>query len=494
MNLQAQTAPEMPKLVVVVVIDQLRGDYLDYSLPVFGDKGFKRLMRNGLCYRSVEFDLPNKCEASSVADIFTGASSYYNGIGGDAYFDWEKNREISIVEDENFIGNYTSARVSPLSMTASTIGDELKIASQGQSRVYAIAANATSAVLSAGKYANAAFWLDETTGQWATSTYYKEFPSYIENYNAHEAIGNYQEWQWKQSYASFTPLPYSDLKDPFTYKFAKNDNARFKKMKHTPLLNAEITNLAEKFFDNAGFTRQKTPDMFILHYYAGNYEDSPASSDYNYEIQDIYYRLDKEIEKLLELIERKIGLKRTLIVLTSTGYYRPLPKQNTIFKPAGEFYPNRCTSLLNMYLMAIYGRENWVKGYFDKQIFLNKQLAEEKQIKWNDLLTSAAEFAAQFSGVRHVTKLADDSRLPVRHRGDLLLELQSGWVIADLPNVSPQPIAIPTAPLIFFGENVRKEQVANPVKATQIAPTLSYLLRIPAPNACKERPLVVVSD
>ncbi|MDR1682442.1 MAG: alkaline phosphatase family protein, partial [Candidatus Symbiothrix sp.] len=345
--------------------------------------------------------------------------------------------------------------------------------------------------VSAGKWANAAFWLDEINGKWATTTYYKDLPEYIDRFNTAEAIGNYPERQWNQSYPSYTGFLYTERTAPFSYHFTKSDNDRYKKIKKTALINSEITLLAGKFFEKAGFTRKACPDFLGLTYYAGNYPYSADQTEYSAEIQDIYYCLDKEIEKLIDLIDRKIGLKYVLIVLTSTGYFDLIQTPSNDFKAAGEFYPGRCTSLLNMYLMAIYGQGNWVNGYFDRQIYLNKKLAEEKQVAWDNLIRSAADFTTQFSGVQQViTEL--HSGVNKKNCGDLFIELLPGWKIVSENNTSSTEMlrtSIALSPLFFFGENIPKGHIVRPIKATEIAPTLAYLLRIQRPNACKEKPL-----
>jgi hypothetical protein len=508
---QAQQAAETPQLVVSIIVDQLRGDYLQYFSSTFGEKGFKRLMNEGLMYHSIEFGFPNTGEATSIASIYTGTYPYYNGITGDYKYDFSKNREVSIVADDNYLGNYTSDKLSPLALSASTIGDELRIASQGKSEVYAIASNAAGAIISGGRYASGAFWLDDYNGKWATSTYYNEIPGYIDRYNTYEAIGNYPDRIWTQSHSHYIGFPYSMRTIPFSYNFPKNEKDRYLKIKQTPLINTEITNLADKFLESAGLGRDIHPDLLAITYYAGNYKSGPSPEEYGYEIQDIYYRLDKELERLFEVIDRKVGMKHTLVVLTSTGYYDSVNPLFPGFKPFGEFHPNRCTALLNMYLMAIYGQGNWVEGYYHRQIYLNKKLAEEKQVKWPELVQNAAEFTVQFSGVQDVTTAgrwtADDTGQSAGFRrgmnpklsGDLFIELQPGWITIDEANPLVKEYnrnsAFPS-PLFILGSSVKKENVYRRIKATEIAPTLSYILRIRPPNACNDLPLqeIVKSD
>jgi hypothetical protein len=503
-GIHAQQNAESPKLVISIVIDQLRGDYLQYFSPTFGEKGFKRLMNEGLVYHRVDFGFPNLSRAASVASIHTGTYPYYHGITADKKYDFESKREVSIVFDNSYLGNYTSDRFSPLSLLSSTVSDELKIATAGKSEVYTIAPNADEAILSAGRYADAAFWLDDYNGKWATTTYYKNIPWYVDRYNTGQAIGNNPERIWMPTLSEFNGFPYTKSTMPFKYTFSKSDKDKFLKIKQSPFINTEITNLAAVFFEYAEFSKKVYPAFLSVNYYAGDYQSGTQTDAFGWEIQDTYLRLDKEIERLLDLAEKNVGLKNVLIVLTSTGYYALRTKLPEGFAPAGEFYPNRCTALLNMYLMAIYGSGNWVQGYYNEQIYLNKKLIENEKVNLNEILQQSAGFIAQFSGVQDVTTIAqlyvDDAGKAVGFRrgmnkkisGDLFIELQPGWVIVNENQAEQARFSRENAsltPLFIFGGSTRKEHVYRAIKASEIASTLSFILRIRPPNACKEAPL-----
>ena len=180
-NLEAQQ--RTPKLVVCITVDQLRGDYIEYFYNTFGERGFKRLMNEGLVYNNIKFEFSDIDQASAFATLFTGSNPCFHGVTGSKYYDFENDKEVSILYDKDYIGNYTRENYSPKKMFSSTIGDELKIASKGRSDVYAIAPDAESAILSAGHAANGAFWMDDMNGKWATTTYYKGLPWYVDRYN-----------------------------------------------------------------------------------------------------------------------------------------------------------------------------------------------------------------------------------------------------------------------------------------------------------------------
>lgn len=503
-GVHAEKHSESPKLVVCIVVDQLRGDYLHYFTPSFGERGFKRLMNEGLYYHQVDFGFCSPDASSSIATIYTGTYPYYHGIVSDKKINFDTQREVSIIHDESFLGNYTTERFSPKNLLSSTISDELKIASRGQSDVYAIAPNAEQAILSAGKYADAAFWLDDANGKWATTTYYKNIPWYVDRYNINQSVSNNPERTWTPVLSHYNAFSYTREKYSFKHSISKSDYDKYIRLKQTPFINTEITNLASTFFEYAGFGTRTAPDMLSICYYAGDYSFGKDKEEYNIEIQDLYYRLDKEIERLLDLIDKKVGLNNALVLLSSSGYFNALSESSEQFPPSGIFYPSRCTSLLNMYLMAIYGHESWIQGYYNGQIYLNKKLIDEKKIEWNEILHKAAEFVAQFSGVQDVTTagqwLVDDTGRSVAFRrgmhkkisGDLFIELQPGWIVSEdgqTPQSNYVKKNITLSPLFIIGNGVRNAHIYRKIKATEIAPTITHVLRIRPPNGATEAPL-----
>ncbi len=501
----AQTG-DIPKLVVTITVDQLRGDFLHYFNPAFSETGFKRLMNEGVYYTSIQYDFPNVCRASAVATLSTGTYPCYHGIASDKKFNYTDRRETSAVFDPAFLGNYTSETVSPNALLVSTVSDELKLASDGKSDVFAIGPNVEEAILSAGRYANAAFWLEDVNGKWATNTYYKGVPWYFDQYNTQRS----RKWDNGTAANVWSPInqekmiPYGKNHQPFKHVYYSYDKERFLKLKTTALINTEITDLTEKFFEYADFGRRSYPDMLAITYYAGNYKET-LTDEYSLEVQNTYIQLDKEISRLLSLIDQKVGLKNALIVLTSTGYYDLKQSASDTLKPFGVFYPKRCLALLNMYLMAVYGQGNWVDGFYNNQIFLNKKQIEESKVKLDEIRQKTAEYVAQLSGVREVATanqyLLDASAgdaayfrkgIYAKDCGDVILQLQSGWVIIDEQDATKSYPVVKhavTAPLIFFGHQLTHAKIIRPVKAVSVAPSIAYILRIRPPNGCMEFPL-----
>ena len=507
-NLEAQQ--HTPKLVVCITVDQLRGDYIEYFYNTFGERGFKRLMNEGIVYNNIRFEFSDIDQASAFATLFTGSNPCFHGISGEKVYDFDNEKEVSILKDADYLGNYTRENYSPKKLYSSTIGDELKIASKGRSDVYAIAPNPEAAILSAGHAANGAFWIDNLNGKWATTTYYKGIPWYVDRYNngPESLSARLDQMVWTPSLPTdqYKAFPYLLDELPFRYTFSEKTISCYPNLKTTPFVNKEITRLATQFLSYGAFGSRSCPDMLSVTYYAGNYRGT-MNKEYTREIQDTYYQLDKDLEQLLDSIDTKVGLKNTLVVFTGSGYYKSEEEYAEGLQiNGGEFHPKRCVALLNMYLMALYGQQqNWVKGYYNNQIYLNRKAIEEAKLDLGTIQNKAAEFIQEFSGVQHVTTdkalLAGDwnegtikFRQGTHHlgRGDLIIELQPSWKINhDNPKEKVKVIrnnAVIT-PLVFMGNGLKPQHIYREVKATEVAPSITHILRIRPPNASQSLPL-----
>ena len=505
-SVQAQaTLKEAPKLVIAITVDQLRGDYLEMFQHNFTERGFKRLLNGGLVYQNIAFDFPNINAPAAITTIHTGANPSYHGITGYRKYDVNRGLELSTFSDDEFIGNYTQDKLSPKALKVSTIADELRLASRGYSNVYAFAPNAEESMASVGNAANCAYWINDSNGKWATTTFYKNTHWSVDTENrngVYSSSAGSLVWKPLLQVGQYNAFPYTFNGTSFQHFF---DN--YQQVKKTPLTNENTGNVGLTLVEKIDMGKDAYPDFLALTFYLGNY---PKSLDKNYsiEIQDAYVRLDRTIEQLLDRVDKTVGLNNALVVVASTGYYNAdevyLPEVNM---PGGVFYVNRCEALLNMYLMAIYGKEQWVDKIYNNQVYLNRKLIASKNLNLSEFQDKAAEFIVQFTGVQDaatayqiMTNKANDSMVRFKNifnkdiSGDVFIEIQSGFKVVneqDKVDTSEKRIretAIP-APVIFFGNNIKAEKVKRTIKATEIAPSVSRILRIRAPNASRMQAL-----
>ncbi len=507
-TVDAQPSTGVPKLVVGVTIDQLRQDYMEIFSPLYGDKGFRRLFREGRYYTNADYDYQDPDRASSIASLYSGTVPMIHGIVGESWIDPGSMMRRNCVEDPNFMGNYTNETTSAEHLQTSTLTDELKVATNGKAWVYAVAPYREAAVLAAGHAADGGFWLDETNGMWCGSTYYTTFPFFISSYNLKDGLEqrkNTLVWTPLRPAPDYKYLPFAYSQDRFDYRFTDHSYYSYKKLKTSPLINSEINRLLERVFSESEIGRDDIPDFLSVTYYAGPYDHQPVR-DVAMELQDTYARLDQSLGDLLEMIDKSVGLQHTLIFVTSTGYTDPEPQDLQRFRiPTGEFHMDRCRALLNIYLNAIYGQGLWVEDYDGVQLYLNHKFIEEKQLPLTDILQKSCEFLIQMSGVREVYSsagLLQAAWVPqVRkirnayHRtrsGDLVVDIMPGWTLIDAKNSENNHIvrkAYVPQPLFFMGNGIQPEIVQSPVTMDCVAPTVSKAIRIRAPNGCTSAPL-----
>lgn len=501
-GLQAQPLPPVPKLVVGLTIDQLRTDYLEAFSTLYGDKGFKRLWKEGRVFRNAEYTFKGVDRASAVAAVYTGTTPSMNGIIGKRWMDVSILRPVNCVDDPAFMGNFTTESSSASQLLTSTIADELKMATRNAGLVYAVAPFRDAAILAAGHAGNGAFWLNDQTGKWCGTTYYNEFPWWASQYNDSQSvdfrIANLL-WTPEHPIEKYTFLPeWRDM--GFKYKFDDEKSNKYKRLITSPFINDEVNAFAAELLDKSTIGKDEVPDMLSLTYYAGNYAHKNIQ-ECAMEMQDTYVRLDKSIASLLETLEKKVGLQNVVFFITSTGYSNSDgPDSGTYRIPGGEFHLNRCAALLNMYLMATYGQGQYVEAHYGQQIYLNHKLIEEKQLDLAEIQNKSANFLIQFSGVNEVysaNRLLLGAWTPeisqIRngfHRkrsGDLYIDILPGWtIVREAPgrNQVVRHAAIPV-PLIFMGGGVKPSVIDTPVTTDRIAPTLAHFMRIRAPNACR---------
>lgn len=505
-GLQAQSISG-PKLVVGVTIDQLRTDYLEAFSSLYGERGFKRLWREGRIYQNAEYCFPKVDRSSAVSTINTGTTPSRHGIIANGWLDVASLQVISCVDDPAYMGNYTTQSSSAARLLCSTIGDELRVATQQKGLVYAIAPERDAAVLSAGHAGNGAFWINPYTGKWCSTTYYNEFPWWVNEVNEKESVDKkIDSLVWTPAYPVDRYVFLPEWRDQeFKYVFSDGRYRQYKKLIASPLVNDEVNLLTRRLLETSILGTDEVADFLSITYYAGNY-DHKSVRECAMEMQDVYVRLDKNVGDLLDMLDTQFGLGNVLVYVTSTGYSDVEAQDSGIYRiPTGEFYLNRCAALLNMYLMAKYGTGQYVEGFYNQHIYLNHKLIEDKQLDLADVQKHAEEFLVQFSGVDDVYSAnrllcnawsEDLQRVKNgfhrKNSGDLQIDVLPGWSVINEDISQKQTVVrygmIPIS-VYFLGAGITAEKIEYPIVVEQIAPTVTKVLRIRSPNGAHVRPL-----
>ena len=507
----AQTSHNAPRLVVGITVDQLRSDYLYALQHLYGEKGFKRMMQGGVVCDNVTYDFPHLDRAVSTAAIHSGTIPFYNGIVSEDVFDTFTRKDRNILYDDQFMGNATDDNFSARDLLVSTLSDEVKIVGNGLGRVYSIAPDAATAILSGGHIANSALWIDDEKGRWVTTTYYYDAPAYILHpyyTNSPTQVIDTLMWRPCRAPEQYTALPYQITDIPYTHRLPAKEHNRYTHFKTTPFVNSEVTDVTIDLLKSASLGNRGQLDMINVGYTLAPYKNGTVQ-EYGMELQDAYVRLDADLSRLFEAIDSSVGLENAVIFITSTGYFTGEGREPAFYKiQSGEFYPKRAISLLNMYLMALYGNGDWVTGYSHNQIYLNRNYIKERDLELEEVRDKAAQFLIDMEGVqdiytqhrillRSTNEHTDRLRrgLSSKLSGDLFIELVPGWeIVYEDHNNTRQYIrhnAVP-APFMLMAPQLPAQKIEYPIDVTTIAPTVARILRIRSPNGCTTRPLNIV--
>ena len=529
-KLQGQGAyipPDKPRLVVGIVIEQLKYDQLEKFRDRLGESGIKRLINEGTYFKNASFEYMLTQSAPGHATISTGTEPSFHGITSDNWYIPLKNELIYCTKDINVNpvgGSFESGLHSPINLQASTFSDELEMASNKKAKVFGIGLKESSAILSAGHSADGAYWFDNTTGSWMSSTYFIDsLPGWVNDFNAMKFSDTYLNSSWsllkavsdyadcvadsnnfEEGFNKVNYFPY-DLKKMRSKGIfnARND---FSLLRDTPYGNSLTTSFATRLIQKESLGEDEVTDYLSICYSATDnigHRFGPSSV----EMGDAILRLDEDIKNLLTYLNDSIGKKNILIYFTAAHGISEIPtvlENNRI--PAGYFKQNQALQLLRSYLNAVYGEGDWVKGYSERQIFLNRTLIEDARLSLDEVQKKVARFLVQFTGVSAAYPYsafeANDfgngnlkkiiNNFNPQRSGDVIITLNPGWVEkeGDFVTNHNSPYEYDShVPLIWYGWTVNRATVTRKVNMTDIAATLSSLCKIPYPNACTGEPM-----
>lgn len=488
----AQRNSATPKLYLNIVVDQLRTDYLYEFENLYCEGGFKRLLSNGKVYDNVYYAFDNIDRASAVATLVTGTNPYVSGIVGERWLDRKTLRVVNCVEDRNCKGLYSNEALSPASLKAITITDEIKRSTRGKAIVCSIAPDGDAAVLAGGHAADMVLWKNNMAGYWSSSTYYGLYPSWAADMNK-KVQGKARKWE-----PLFRTNQYNNFgeKAPSAFAYSFDGKKNTITYKTTACMNDEINEMALAALENSEIGKDEIIDCLALTYYAGNYDGAPMSHR-PIEVQDIYARLDRNISELLDELDKRFGLDNVVVSLSSTGYVMENGDEGKEYRlPSGTLYSERIQALLNVYLSAKFGKGDYVEGVYGTQIFLDNKLIERMGLNKMDIVSQAVEFLKSLEGVEDVftiyrlggmlspeLQFAKNGYNPVGS-GDMWLRLMPGWrLVEDELLVSRELYRSPVMfPVIIYGANVEPAVIDRLTPANIMATEVARILRVRRPN------------
>jgi predicted AlkP superfamily pyrophosphatase or phosphodiesterase len=523
-----------PKLVVSIVVDQMRYDYLTRFYSKYSDGGFKRIINEGFNCKNNHFNyIPTKT-GPGHASIFTGTTPKYHGIIGNDWYDKDLKYNVNCVTDDNVqpIGTTSNdGKMSPHRLLVTTFADENRLFSQMQSKTIGISIKHRGAILPAGHTANAAYWLDyehEGTGNMVTSSFYmNELPQWVKEFNDSNITESYfKVWNTLYDINTYTESG-NDLNTfeggfngkktatfPYDLEALKGQNEKYKIITETPYGNSLITDFTLKAIDAEALGKDNFTDVLTLSY------SSTDKIGHNFgvnskEVEDTYLRLDLELEKLFKGLDKMVGKGNYTVFLTSDHGAPYVPDYLKSVKiPAGLFDESTMQNELNEFLQKKYNISNLIVSRINNQLFLDHDKIEASLL---DIQTIKEELSVKLLKYEMIDKVFITSKINQFEGSDGYLEdmLRNGHnqkrsgdilfvfspeVFKDVPwnrtgtdhhsgfNYDTH------VPLLFFGKGIKHGSTLKRTNITDIAPTISALLGISFPNASIGQPLEFVLD
>ncbi len=495
-----------PKLVVVIVIDQFRGDYLERYRDQFGEGGFRLLLDHGADFTDCNYNYANTRTAPGHATLFTGAYSNRHGIIANEWWDPQKKRMVTSVEDENtkivgmnIVGVGTnSPGSSPHNLLASTLGDELKLATQGKARVFGIALKDRAAVLPAGFAGDGAYWIDHKSGDWITSTYYRsDLPKWAQDFNEGKRAEKYLNLEWKDA-------------DGRVLRTTKPAGGRefsfYEVVGATPFANDYELDFARELVTNEHLGNGPATDLLVISLSANDILGHKVGPD-SPEMRAMVLATDRQLAAFFDFLGHEVGLANTWIALSADHGIAPLVSTATALRiPAASFPAEKLRVQVNQLLSAKLQRPaEYVRVVDYPDAWLNEEAFASIKLKEEDAERAVGEALKQ-AGLRGYFTRSDlrDGEVPNTETGLQYLHSYSpvgGWYVMGIPAPYSLGVAGGTdhaspytydthVPLVLYGLPFQPGAYRTHAEPVDLAVTLASLLGINAPSQAIGRVLV----
>ena len=522
----AQAQPtKRPKLVVGIVVDQMRYDYVYKYWNKYGNKGFKRLVSEGTFCQNTHYNYSPTVTAAGHASIFTGASPSQHGIVGNDWYNRTTKKSMYCTDDETVQclgGTEKAGKMSPKNMLTTTIGDELRLNQQFNNKVIGVSLKDRSSILPAGHTANGAYWFDGKTGNFISSTHYMaKLPTWVEAFNNRKLPQSYiqQPWttllpieQYTESTADETKYEETlkgEDKPTFPHNLQKIYEAvgSYEMLRPTPYGNTIVREMAVSAIENEQLGRnENVTDMITISFSSTDYVGHQYGTD-AIETEDTYLRLDKELELLLNYIDATVGKKNTLLFLTADHGAVPVPNlllDNKI--PAGYTDGDYIMDSANKYLKQKFGIGDLIEEEENNNLYLNLATITSNNLDIDKIELELVRFLQQQEGIKTAVTSHDIATLSNanytqemiangyynKRSGNVVFALNTGWLTYKKKGTShgTHYTYDTHVPLIWWGANVPKAKADYEHHTiTQIAPTVAAYLGIEKPNGSTANPI-----
>ena len=514
-----------PKLVVGIVVDQMRWDFLYRYANRYGNDGFKRLLREGFSCENTMIPYTPTITACGHTCVYTGSVPAVHGIVGNNWFSRELSRVVYCSEDTaaKTVGSTsTEGEMSPRNMLATTMGDELRLATNFKSKVVGIAIKDRGAILPAGHSANAAYWYDGTAGKFISSTYYMDsLPNWVNSFNAQQLPSQYIQKGWQTLYPVNTYTQSTPDEESYEGRFSNENTssfphtlkgsakAPFEILASTPFGNSYTLDFAKSVIQNYHLGSNGVTDMLCVSISSTDYVGHQFGPN-SVETEDTYLRLDKDLASFFQYLDKTIGKNEYTVFLTADHGVIHVPGFLQEHKlPGGSFDEKSVKTKLDS-LLQLQGISKGIIDVENYQVYLNyaaiaaanKNVDDVKQLIIQQLLQMPQ--IANAVDLQNLTNTTVQEPLKTmmtngfnrKRSGDVQYILQPGWLAGYTKTGTGHGVYYPYdahIPLVWMGWGIHAGKTNAVTYMTDIAPTVAALLQIQMPSGCTGKPIVEVT-
>jgi len=517
-----------PKLVVGIVVDQMRYDYLTRFYDRYGEGGFKRMMDEGFDCRNNHYNYVPTYTAPGHASIYTGTTPKYHGIISNNWYDKFEKKRVYCAGDDSYesVGTTSSAgKMSPHRMKTTSLADENRLFTQMKGKTIGVSIKDRGAILPAGHTANAAYWFHgKDEGIFISSTFYmNDLPKWVKEFNASNTAKSYlKKWNTIEPIDTYAESG-SDLNDfeggfkgketatfPYDLKKLAKFNGNYDLLKSTPFGNSIVTDFAIAALKNEALGLDEYTDVLTVSYSSTDYigHNFGVSSK---EIQDTYMRLDKDLERLFKALDDTVGKDNYTVFLTADHAAVEVPSYLKSKKiPAGYVDTDAQKQRFSKFLESTYGTSELIENVSNNQIFLNHEKLKALNLDLEDVQEAIVEEIITYDNIYKAytakSMLSVDYKEGIesllqkgynqKRSGDVLFVYDPAFIsYSKTGSTHGSSLNYDThVPLLLFGKGIKKGHTYRETHVTDIAPTISALLGISFPSAAIGHPLEFVLD
>lgn len=511
----AALCPEKPKLVLLIVVDNLNSQQVEIVRNQCDAKGFNRLFGHGTQLTDAYYDAGGNFAGKNLATLFTGAPAATHGIVAKQWIDSFSHKKIDAIYGEVPPNGVFDTLAVPHNgaLLCSTIANEIRKIYNNKAKIFSIGFDPQMLIWSSGTLAGEPFlWLDPRTGKAKTANVTsKETLKWVKEFNDKDIASLYRTKIWAprkdiSEYHQMRFFPETMSKDKFYYNLSSTKAGKpvFSSVLGSPYGNDLIRDLAAYALTYEDMGKDDVPDVMLVQFTA-----TPALGrklqPLDPETEDLLLGLDANIASLLQLVDGTVGMDNTLVVFTSAqGAYDVANTDSPQWGERGFVSLRRATALLNLYLMALHGQAAWVKNYAPGAVYLDHDLAESKKVNFDTLQSQAADFLTQVKGIGDAIPAQNLKSLvsisPVieamrrnyhpKRSGDILIHLEPGWAEEqDDGSRLTQLWGGEFVPLVFYGWKVQRGMVYERHNMTDVAPTICSFIKVGIPDGCSGHPI-----